>query len=228
MTRSEPFDLRANRLTLLRLAVFSAAIGFAAYPLPVTAAPVLFDTFGPNDSYNIDSRYGVDGNAEFQAFRFVPNESAAVGEITVALGRTAVTTSETQFNLYDGTAVGLGNLLESFNVSNTVVPGLSPGEVVTFSSLNQPFLTAGQNYWLNFTEPNVSDGSRSLWFFNDQGIFGTRLTGVLPAQDHTLPAFRVEAVPEPTTTWLLLAGLLAILWRGRPIGSPGNGKSKAC
>ena len=68
MNRSVPFDLKANRLTLLRLAIFSAAIGFAAYLPPATASPVLFDTFGrprpnsgPNDSYNIDFRYGAFG-----------------------------------------------------------------------------------------------------------------------------------------------------------------------
>ncbi len=179
-------------------------------PATATASLIAFDTFGPGDSYNTGARFGVDGNADFQAFQFVPTESGTLDNITVALGRTGTGTSATQFDLFDGTAGALGALLESFVVPNNVAPGTSLGEVVTFSSIGKPLLNSGQIYWLSYSEPNAADGSSSLWFFNDQGLSGTRLTSVLSAATNVLPAFRIDLgeVPEPSTILLLgLAGL---------------------
>ncbi len=177
-----------KRSILAAIFVVAACISWSR---PSTADPVIFDTFGPEASYDINYRYGVDGSSVFQAFHFIPTESAALVGITVALGRTSSLTTRTEFKLYEGTTTTLGSLLETFIVTNTVPAGISPGMAVTFRSFRHPILRTGRHYWLSYSEPNPADGSSSLWFFNDQSISGTRLTSVLPAAGAWMPAFRV-------------------------------------
>jgi len=179
------------------------------YRQSAAAAPILFSTFGPGNSYTMGSPvYGVDGSAEFQAFLFVPTTSGTLGSITVALGRTDVLSTQTQFDLYHGTATSLGSLVETFIVPNTVPRGFSPGAVVQFPSISHPALAAGENYWLSYTEPGPADLSDSLWFQNDQGLLGTRIYKAQPPEQKVLPAFAIEAVPETSTALLVALGLL--------------------
>jgi hypothetical protein len=167
------------------------------------ADSILFTTFGPGNSYDTGHQYGV-GVGAFQAFQFTPLTSAVLGSIVVALAGTGPTT---EFDLYTGTSTALGSLVETFVVPNPTSPS-----IVTFNSVIKPTLTAGQLYWLSFTEPPGAPGSStSSWFFNDQGIFGNRLTSSLPAARATSPAFSVQAaVPEPTSVLLCATGLAAI------------------
>src|SRR5688572_15295272 len=132
--------------------VLSVAMALTANALPACADTV-FNTFGLNDSFNPNLRYGVNGNTEFQAFRFVPTLSGTLTGIEVALGRTG-TDPITRFQLYAGTSTTLGALLETFDVPNTVNPA-GPPVIVSFTSALNPALTAGQNYWLSITEPGL-------------------------------------------------------------------------
>jgi len=186
-----------SRLQFTFATVCLMAAAVVTSPSAVDAGVRVFDTFSPGDSYLTATRYGVDGNAEWQAFRFVPTASGALETITVALGRETEATTATQFDVYDGTSTALGSLLESIVVTNSVTPGSSPGAVVSFASVVNPYLNAGQGYWLSYSEPDTADQSSSLWFYNDQGLMGTRLTPLLPADDHFLPAFRIEVEGEP-------------------------------
>jgi hypothetical protein len=205
------------------MAIIGFAVGLASSPSAAIASPILYDNFGAGDTFDANFAYGEDGNAGFQAFRFLPTASGVLDQITVALGRTAAGQTSTVFNLYQGpSAMALGALIESFLVSNTAPPDpTSPftGAVVTFSSVLKPTLIAGQGYWLSFTEPEAANGALSLWMMST-GASGTRLTNLLPAATATLPAFRLEAVeatavPEPTSLLLLCTGGLGLIAKMR-------------
>jgi hypothetical protein len=187
-----------------RTLTVAVLVGLAVLCPAAMADSILFTTFGPGNSYDTGHQYGV-VVGDFQAFQFTPLTSAALGSIIVALAGTGPTT---EFDLYTGTSTALGSLIETF-----VVPNPTSRSIVTFNSVIKPTLTAGQLYWLSFTEPPGAPPATSLstWSFNDQGILGNRLTSVLPAARATLPAFSVQAaVPEPTSVLLLATGLAAI------------------
>ena len=192
-------SMRCLTTLVLVLAVFASV----AWPTTATATEIAFDTFGPGDSYDGDFRYGSG-----QAFLFEPTQSGPLSSITVALGRQTTSTTETTFELFEDANLNFGSLLETFNVANATPLLPSPGMVVTFDSVVQPILLAGHSYWLNFSDPEPFVDSYSLWFFNDQGIGGTRLSNTdLIA---TLPAFRVTVVPEPSAGLLLMIGLVVL------------------
>jgi hypothetical protein len=191
-----------RRVVSTLLLTFSA---LAAWPAHAT---VVFNTFGSGDTFDSSHRYAVDGDLEFQAFRFSPSSSGILDTITVALARDSAATRETEFDLYDGTSSALGALLESFQVSNTID---LPGGVVSFSSVDQPMLTQSSFYWLSITEPDTGNGSHSLWLFNDQSIGTIRLTQ--NSQTPGLaPAFSVTVlVPEPATWALIVIAAVGVL-----------------
>lgn len=193
--------------------MFLALITVLLSPMTANADLIAFDTFGPGDSFS-SSTFGVDGNAQFQAFQFVAEASGSLSEISVALGRRSELTTATTFQLYTDAGDSLGVLLESIDIANNVAPSPSSpfsGEVVTFSSIVNSMLNFGDKYWLSYSEPNVFDGSSSLWFFNDQGISGLRDTSDLNVMQNLLPAFRVSvSVPEPGTLGLIGIGLAAM------------------
>lgn len=196
-------------------ALLGLMVAIAAMPpAPANASVITFDSFGAGNSFDTDFLFGVDGSSAFQAFQFTAASSGTLAAITVAIGRTGSGTINTQFDLFADNSNALGALLESSLVPNTVpVDSTDPftAGLISFSSVVQPMLTAGQNYWLSITEPNAIDGSNSLWFNNDQGLLGPRIT---PVQSGiaSMPAFRVEVtqVLEPGTLALFGFGLAGL------------------
>jgi hypothetical protein len=192
-------SMRAGRLmtTLLLVLMLIAVI---VWPLSVSATTIVFDTFGPGNSYDEDFKYSGG------EFHFQTAESGALASITVALGRASTETTTTTFSLLEQVDFTFF-LLESWVVPNDTPALPSPGAIVTFDSVAQPTLLVGHSYWLAM----ASSFPSSLWFFNDQGIG----QDVFPFTT-TMPAFRVETVPEPGAAVLLMVGaVFALVLRRR-------------
>jgi hypothetical protein len=168
------------------------------WPASVFATEIVFDTFGPGSSYNEDFKYSGG------EFHFQPSESGSLASVTVALGRASTETTTTTFSLLEQVDFTFF-LLETWVVPNDTPVLPSPGAVVTFDSVVQPTLLVGHSYWLAM----ASSVPSSLWFFNNQGI----AQDVFPFS--TMPAFRVEIVPEPSAGALLMVGaVLVVVLRG--------------
>jgi len=206
----------ANSMTTLLLVL--TAIASIMWPVSASAAAIVFDTFGPGDSYDTDFKY-----SSGQAFLFEPTQSGPLVSISVALGRPSTETTQTSFSLVEEVSPNVFSLLESWIIPNETPPLPSPGALVSFDSVVQPALLVGHSYWLGmgFAFPE------SLWFFNDQGIVGKRSgSDIISA----LPAFRVTVVPEPSTVVLLMVGamLLAVLRAYQYSRSAGCGPQRTC
>jgi len=123
--------------------------------------------------------------------------------------------------LYD-TVNGLpGDVLESFNL--TLDPNASGAPLYQLTSLTNPVLATGQEYWFGLSDPVTND---LTWFFNGTGVSNVAtLSGSTwsysPGQYSqgalVVNAELVTASPEPASL-LLLGGALALglgrkLWK---------------
>ncbi len=82
-----------NRKLLLVVLLTGFSLAIVCWPT-TASAEVVFDTFGPGDSYNENFKYSSGG-----MFHFDPSKSGLLASITVALGRTSTATTQTQFAL---------------------------------------------------------------------------------------------------------------------------------
>lgn len=206
-----------------------------------TSGEVVFDNFGPNDSYDGGSGRSINWVVESPGSSFnmgmgtaarfqVSGGSYFLSSITLAMG-----------NIYFG---GTNNLAISIRADNGGLPTGSLLEtvvvhptdltadylVVTYPSSLEPVLIAGGNYWL-IAEPadlNLVNGENNAafdWYWSGTlGFAGNRQFNfttegwydwqVFP--NTLVPAFRIEGtvVPEPGTLSLLLVGLGLVAFRG--------------
>jgi hypothetical protein len=187
---------------------------------------ILFNNFGPGDSYNDGSGWIVSGPESVvgqyaSAQAFFPVITGTVTEVRFAADLDALDggLNRIVFNLLSDDNGAPGAVLESYSfVDKMGFAGLpNPPLVVTSSS--HPLLMAGARYWIV-----AAAGADTFagWDFNDQGATGT----ILYSDDgganwhpdgpsHTLGAFAVlgTAVPEPSgLTLLMLGGLTLAGW----------------
>lgn len=195
MPTAGPLNHNCVRTALSTWILFLATFATLCWPSKA-AAEVVFDTFGPGDSYNEDFKYGGGGQ-----FHFQPANSGVLKNITVALGRASTETTHTTFTLLEDIDLTFFFVLETWIIPNETPPLPSPGAVVTFDSLAMPTLLADHSYWLAFSDPGPFPAN-SLWFMNNQGIG----QDIFPFTT-TMPAFRIETVPEPHTAGMLIVGV---------------------
>lgn len=181
----------------------------------------VYNSFGPGNTYNSGVVWAVSGAAASSGYRgqaefFVPSISGSLS--TIQLATYLVSGSHlSNFYLAQDSGSGVpGAILESWmNVQN--VNGL-----LTLNPTTQLLLQAGQEYWL-CDEPAAAN-SFNGWFENNQNIangfaFETAEWSWGAITDHAPPSgvfsVSVTPVPEPTTTALILLGIVLLARRGR-------------
>ena len=205
---------------LVKWALLFVAVCFCA---SAQASTIVFDNFGPNDSYDVSQGYtlavglnstGLPPNTDLdQGALFVPSQSGFLSDIWLAVALTGGA-NELDVWLMDSVAGQPGSILESFHFSNAMGPfgydnPLSHGE-----GNGSTFLTKGTAYWLiaSLTGPDAA----AAWNWNDIGDQGpiSFRENLGPWQGSSSGqtinnAFRV-AVPEPGTLGLIVLGLQLI------------------
>jgi hypothetical protein len=194
-------------------------IGLIALSPAPAAAGVIYNNFGPGDSYNtiLGHIVGPDGFGSDFAIgeRFVAGVTDRAVFLTVAIGNVEGN-SAVQFQLWTDVGGLPGSLLTTFDFNATAPFGSGPPPVTAVSD-DRPLLTAGVNYWLVATSPGLN-----AWNFNsigDVGLHGVSFDGgaTFVTFDDTHGVFRIEPVPEPISIVLWMSafglGLAGQRWR---------------
>lgn len=203
-----------------RVPLRSALAGVLCSAAPLFAQEVVYDNFGPGDSFNENFVWAARGGSELQddvdvAMPFVPSESGPLAEILIAT-ISFEGANEVDIWLMDSAADTPDTILESWHFTGAM-GNVGDPPILATSEANTP-LEAGTQYWLAVSAP-VAD-SIVGWHWNDTGAMGhssLRTNGGdwVPAGDPTLGAFRVSVVPEPAALALLAGGTLVLRRRRR-------------
>ena len=195
-----------SRICWIIIAVWALASQLSAAP------GTIFSNFGPGGTFGSSlQRYDCDMTCGFMSAPFTASASGQLTSIQLPIDSN---NSPITIALYTSSGGAPGTLLESWT---TAVPATET--LVTVTSVLNPTLSAGSQYWIVFTVP-ATTGEDIQWFQNLIGqtgglFFGTSLT----AQTHVfaanpLPAIQVlgnlsgpPPVPLPPTLLLTLGGL---------------------
>jgi hypothetical protein len=172
--------------------------------VPQVFASTIYNNLGPGNSFS----GGTDvSNTNFYATTFT---TTGAGNLLTVLTSFFSNSSPTTMAFYTDAAGEPGALLESWS---TAIPN-SAG-LTTLTSVVNPFVSAGANYWFVITNPTPGSFS-SFWNTNDQGVSGGFWTGnslTTLAQNFAgsaAPAIQLNAIPEPATWALVALGCCAV------------------
>jgi hypothetical protein len=201
------FDSRA-------LLVGASAFFLVARASATVAPVVVFDSFGPGNSYLSSVVWGVSGSSTSYGYRgqaewFIPTISGNLSSFTLATYKQSGSGRSDFLIAQDSGSSTPGTILESFSNTLNNASGL-----LTINSLSQPLLQAGVKYWL-CDEPTDSTTVNG-WFENSQnytpGFAYERSewgwSFVPPPSVPPSGVFRVSVipVPEPSAAALLISG----------------------
>jgi hypothetical protein len=171
---------------------------------PVRAGTI-YNNLGPGNTWIVNREW--DSNFDFMASPFV---ATGGGKLDTIVAPFFSLRSSVTFGLYTDSDGHPGTLLESWNVP---VPGF-PGVLTTLTSVLNPSLSSGTEYW--FLIDNPGPPNPVAWYENNQGIpggiwAGDKLSDPLdfdPASP--LPAIQLNSIAEPASGILLGIGLLIL------------------
>ena len=190
------------------LVLFLCVLTFnVSTPLGAQESVVLYNTFGPGDTYNYGEGGSVSGpnapNGFMSAgFTFVSSIAATLDTIQVAFGGMRATSAKTEFTLSvraaNGRDGGPGDILETFLVSELagLFGYLNP--LLTLHSSSRPLLEANTVYWLVAT---AEEDNWVGWNANNRNLRGEFYSAQLYRDrefildDQLLGTFRVNGIP---------------------------------
>lgn len=208
-----------------RIFAFAFSLVSLVFAMPVSATipspVVVFDSFGPGNTYLTSVVWGVSGAATSGGYRgqaewFTPTVSGTLSSVTLATHRQSGS-GLSDFFIAQDNGSGPGTILESFlSTAN------NPNGLLTLNSVSQPMLQAGVKYWL-CDEPTDSTTSNG-WFENSQNYtpgfaferseWGWSTFGP-PSPPSGVFRVLVTPVPEPTAFGFLVLGGLFVAGRFR-------------
>lgn len=195
-------------------------ISAAAVSAPAQA---FYDNFGAGNSYNVGSGWTISATGSgpgyfSQGFQFTSALTGQLGSIAVGMLHVAGANNY-EMDLWNDSANSPGSLIGSWFGTAGIVGTNPPPFTISISS--GPTLNSGTVYWL--TSTTVAVDTQGFWGFNSVGATGFRSLRQSPTGAWTTfsgssqGAFRLVAVPEPTSTLALGTGLLLALRRRRQL-----------
>jgi hypothetical protein len=181
------------------------------------SADIVFNSFGPGDSYDPVTAYAVSGATPPGLFEnasaFTPSGNFTLTQIDVGIANDAGTNS-VMLSL-DSDSGGLPDgLIESWNLTGLPSFGSTSNTVQTVTPVSPVSLISGTQYWL-VASPIASDTVDS-WNRNSIGAFTPRAlntgSGFGSEGTELAPAFDVLGTPVPEPSYIvLLATVLGVV-----------------
>jgi hypothetical protein len=208
----------------IKLAILTF-IALAGIVVPTPAQVVVFNSFGPGNTYNSGIAWAVSGASSSGGYRgqaefFTPGISGYLSSILLATHRVSGSRLSDFYIAQDNGSGTPGAILESFtNIQNA-------NGLLTLNSTVQPLLQAGTEYWL-CDEP-TADNSYNGWYQNNQGYapgfayerseWGWEAVPADYSPNSGVFQVSVTPVPEPSVTGLAtLCGCLLFLRLKKPV-----------